>query len=194
MLDLVKEAVRGAGRVLEVAAGTGLVTIAVASEVQELIATDYASSMVKRLQSRLSEMGLANVVTQEADIYALKFPDACFDAVVAANVLHLVPHLDGALAALRRVLKPGGLLIAPTFCHDETKLAGLVSRALGLAGFPGHRRFTAASLTAALRQHHLTLTRAETIPGVIPIGYVQGAFSRAAAGSSSPQIVFTASR
>jgi ubiquinone/menaquinone biosynthesis C-methylase UbiE len=42
---------------------------------------------------------------------ALRFDDGTFDAVVAANVLHLVPDLPGALAALRRVLKPGGRII-----------------------------------------------------------------------------------
>ena len=50
-----------------------------------------------------------------------------FDAVVAANVLHLVPDLTGALAALRRVVKPGGRVIV-----GEQPNEGF-----GLAGFPG---------------------------------------------------------
>ena len=67
---------------------------------------------------------------------------------MAANVLHIVPNLDAALSSLTRVLKPDGIFIAPTFCHDETRLSWLVSRLLALTGFPGHRRFTVASLRA----------------------------------------------
>ena len=172
MLALTTEGVRGSARVLEVAAGTGLVTAALAREVGELVATDYAANMVARLQQRVTELKLANVRCEPADIYALRFPSASFDAVVAANVLHLVPDLPGALASLRRVLEPGGQLIAPTFLHDETTLSWLLSRALALTGFPAHRRLSAASLRAALESAGFTIERAETIPGPFPIGFV----------------------
>lgn len=174
MLELTTQAVRGSARVLEVAAGTGLVTAALAREVAELVATDYAANMVARLQQRVAELQLANVKCEPADIYALSFAPASFDAVVAANVLHLVPDLPGALASLRRVLLPGGKLIAPTFLHDETKLSWLLSRALALTGFPAHRRLSAASLRAALEGAGFTIQRAEIIPGPFPIGFVTG--------------------
>jgi hypothetical protein len=82
--------------------------------------------------------------------------------------------LDGAIAALRRVLKPGGRLIAPTFCHDETVTSRVVSRVLAITGFPNQRRFTAKSLGQALEGAGLQNTRTELLPGVIPIGYVEG--------------------
>ncbi len=88
-------------------------------------------------------------------------------------MLHLVPDLEGALAALVRVVKPGGRLIAPTYCHDETKLSWVVSRLLAITGFPGHRRFTAQTLRAAVEAAGVRITRAETLRGVIPIGYVE---------------------
>lgn len=108
MVELAGEATRGLGRVLEVAAGTGLVTPALAAGAAEVIATDYSAAMVAALERRVREAGVANVRCQQADLYALQFDDGTFDAVVAANVLHLVPDLPGALAALRRVVKPGG--------------------------------------------------------------------------------------
>lgn len=177
MVELAGGAVRGAPRVLEVAAGTGLVTRALARSAGEVVATDYAEAMVGTLEARVRGEGLTNVRCEQADLYALRFEPGSFDAVVAANVLHLVPDLPGALAALRRVLKPGGLLVAPTFCHDETALSWLVSRVLGVTGFPGHRRFTARTLRDALEAAGLRVGRAETIGGVLPIGYVEGTFT-----------------
>jgi len=176
MLELTCDALRGRERVLEVAAGTGLVTRAIAGAAGALIATDYANAMVDLLTRRVKELGLANVRCEQADIYALRFEPASFDAVVAANVLHLVPDLDGALAALRSVLKPGGKLIAPTFCHDETWLSAILSRGASLTGFPSHRRFTARSLRDALEARGATIDRAETLPGIVPIGYVEARF------------------
>jgi phosphatidylethanolamine/phosphatidyl-N-methylethanolamine N-methyltransferase len=174
MLELVAEAVRGKDRVLEVAAGTGLVTAVLAREAREVVATDYAGAMVERLQQRIRDEALQNVSAEQADLYALRFEAHAFDVVVAANVLHLVPDLPGALASLRRVVRPGGLLVLPTFCHDETTVSWLLSRVLAVTGFPGERRFTAASLTAALEARGIRLQRQETIPGPIPVKYVHG--------------------
>jgi phosphatidylethanolamine/phosphatidyl-N-methylethanolamine N-methyltransferase len=166
MLQLAVDTARGKARVLEVAAGTGLITTAIAPVVDELIATDYAAEMVTQLDARVRDARLDNVTCEQADLYELRFPDASFDAVFAANVLHLVPDLDRALASLRRVLKPGGILVAPTYLHRETIGASILSRVLALTGFPGHRRFDARDLQAALG--HATV---EVIPGPFPIGF-----------------------
>ena len=176
MVELAGDATRGLERVLEVAAGTGVVTPALAAGAREVVATDYSEAMVAALQQRVRVAGVTNVRCEHADLCALRFDDGTFDAVVAANVLHLVPDLPGALAALRRVLKPGGRIIAPTFCHDETALSWVVSRALAVTGFPGHRRFSAKSLRQALEAGRVCVTRAETLPGLIPVGYVEGTF------------------
>ena len=179
MLELIEEATSGAGRVLEVAAGTGLITPVLAAHAGQVVATDYAGAMVKRLQARVRSGGIANVTCARADIYALPFAAGSFDVVVAANVLHLLPDLPAALAALRRMLGADGVLVAPTFCHDETVVSRIVSRLLSLSGFPGQRRFSARSLREALESAGLVVKRAETLRGLLPIGYVDGAFAPA---------------
>ncbi|MGE0465262.1 MAG: class I SAM-dependent methyltransferase [Steroidobacteraceae bacterium] len=175
-IDLTVGAVKGSERVLEVAAGTGLITVAIAKVSKDVIATDYAGAMVNLLQRRVQQTGLSNVRCERADLYALRFNAGSFDAVIAANVLHLVPDLAAALAALRHVLRPGGRLVVPTFCHDETILSAIVSRVISLTGFPAHRRFTARSLRQALESAGLRVQHAETLPGIIPIGYADGVF------------------
>ncbi len=174
MLGLIGHAVRGASRVLEVAAGTGLVTAVLAREAASVISTDYSLEMVSMLTSRVRALGATNVKCEQADLYALPFDPGSFDAVIAANVLHLVPDLEGAIASLRRMLKPDGRLVAPTFCHDETVVSRTVSSLLAVTGFPGHRRFTLESLGASVEAAGLRLERVEVIPGLLPIGYVEG--------------------
>ena len=93
MLELTAAAVRGCDRVLEVAAGTGVVTTAIARSASTVVATDYAGAMVASLAQRVREAGLTNVVCEQANVYALRYRPGEFDAVVAANVLHLVPDL-----------------------------------------------------------------------------------------------------
>lgn len=176
MLELTSEAVRGKGRVLEVAAGTGIVTSAIARTCGSVVATDYASAMIESLGRRVQDDRLDNVTCEQADIYSLPYQAGEFDAVVAANILHIVPDLPGAIRALRKVTKPGGLLVAPTFCHDQTWFSWLASRIFSVSGFPGHRRFSLRSLESALEENGLDVIRSEVLPGLIPIGYVEARF------------------
>jgi ubiquinone/menaquinone biosynthesis C-methylase UbiE len=173
VLALVGEAVSGAGTVLEVAAGTGVLTLAIAPRVERVVATDYSDEMLGVLRAKVREAGLSNVESAQADIYSLPYPAESFDAVVAGNVLHLVPDLPSAIQSLLRVLRVGGKLLVPTFCHDDTLTARVVSRVFALAGQPMHRRFTTASLRNAVERHGARVVRAESVPGLIPIGYVE---------------------
>jgi phosphatidylethanolamine/phosphatidyl-N-methylethanolamine N-methyltransferase len=100
MLQLASESVRGKDKVLEVAAGTGIVTSAIAQASHSVIATDYAAAMVELLARRVSEAGFEKLTSEQADIYALSYQAGEFDAVVAANVLHLVPDLPFEVAGL----------------------------------------------------------------------------------------------
>jgi len=176
MLELTREAVIGTAVVLEVGAGTGIVTQVLARAAKSVVATDYSSAMVALLEERLRKNGVTNVWCQEADAYSLPFTPASFDAVIAANVLHLLPDLPGALKALRSLLRAGGRLVVPTFCHDQTVVSRALSRLLAITGFPGKRRFRMDTLRAALEGAGLVVTRMELIPGIIPIGYIEGCF------------------
>lgn len=169
-VELVAAAVSGAARVLEVASGTGLVSEVIAPVVGELLATDYASAMVEKTRARVGHR--SNVRCEVRDLYALGEPEGSFDAVVAANVLHLLPDLAGGLAAMRRVLRPGGRLVVPTYCHAQDTRARLVSAALALVSFPGQRRFDLEGLAKAVDAAGYTIGTRELVPGLLPIGFV----------------------
>ena len=172
MVDLVAKAGSTAREALEIGCGTGIVTSALARSAKHVVATDYSARMLATTDARLRDEGHTNVELAEANVEALPYLDGRFDVTVAANVLHLVPDVGKALAEIARVTRPGGLVIVPTYCHGETRLSRLVSRALAVTGFPGRRRLTLAALRGAVSEAGLRIEKEELLRGVLPIGFV----------------------
>lgn len=121
------------GRVLELGAGNGLNFEHYPSAVSEVVAVEPEAYLRER---GTQAAGQAPVPVQVVDGLAgrLPFEDASFDAGVASLVLCTVPDVDGALAELRRVIRPGGeLRFYEHVLAREPKLAR-VQRALTRSG------------------------------------------------------------
>lgn len=172
MTALASEDVSKRGKVLEVAAGTGLVTVAIARAATRVVATDRASEMLEVLRGRVADQGIENVEVKEADAVDLPFDDASFDGVVAANLLHLLPDPAKALAEARRVLRPSGVLVVPTFGHGHTSAARVISFVLRTAGLPVRSRFTQDSLVDLVESAGFRVTRSAVVPGLLPLVHV----------------------
>jgi SAM-dependent methyltransferase len=98
-------------RVLEIAAGTGVVTRAVADALDakvSIVATDLNQAMLNHGASVRSDK---NVVWQEADALDLPFEDESFDVVLCQFGVMFFPDRIKAYSETLRVLKPGGRYI-----------------------------------------------------------------------------------
>jgi ubiquinone/menaquinone biosynthesis C-methylase UbiE len=98
-------------RVLEVGAGPGLATDVLRRRAPWVVAVELDEALAGELRRRLAG-GNVEVVT--ADASALPFGGGSFSAVACFTMLHHVPSLaaqDRMLAELRRVLRPGGVLV-----------------------------------------------------------------------------------
>ncbi len=96
------------GRVLETAAGTGVLTRALASRLPanvSITATDLNEPMLTQAQKSLSDK---RVAWQQADALALPFDDGSFDAVACQFGAMFFPDRVKGFAEARRVLKSGG--------------------------------------------------------------------------------------
>jgi hypothetical protein len=71
-----------------------------------------------------------------------------------------------------RALRPNGVLVVPTYCHDQTTVARVVSTAMGMVGFPGQRRLTLDRLNELVTSGGFELRSSELLSGLLPIGYV----------------------
>ena len=142
--------------VLECACGTGLLSEGIARRCKSLIATDFSAKMLRQAERKCRKY--SNITWEQANILQLRFPDECFDVVVAANVIHLLEDPYKALQELDRVCKKGGRMIIPTYMNgtDRGTTTG-VSSAIGKVGADFKREFTLKSyqqfLTAAGYPH-----------------------------------------
>jgi ubiquinone/menaquinone biosynthesis C-methylase UbiE len=100
-------------RVLDVGAGTGLLTLALASAVEGVWALDVSDSMCDYLKAESARLGLEHVDVIRANATSVPLPSASVDLVVSNYCFHHLRDSDKdlALAELRRVLRPGGRLV-----------------------------------------------------------------------------------
>jgi ubiquinone/menaquinone biosynthesis C-methylase UbiE len=126
-------------KVLDVGCGTGSLSFALTrfADPGEISAIDYSPLFVAAATRRNTD---PRIKIQQADACSLPFADDTFDRALAMLVLHFVPEAGKAVAEMRRVVRPGGVVAAVVWDH--------------LGGMPGMRMMidTVAVLTEGGRQ------------------------------------------
>ncbi len=105
----------GAGpgkRFLDVAAGTGDSSLALARRGAEVISTDFTHAMLRLGPPKFARQGLAGLIwgSSDADAQGLPFRNACFDGLTISYGIRNVEHRPRAYGEFLRVLRPGGQL------------------------------------------------------------------------------------
>ena len=157
--------------VLEVATGTGLITCHIAQAVRHVTATDFSEPMINVAKKKHAP---ANVSFCVEDATALSFADNSLDAVIISNTLHIMPDPVHALSEIRRVVKPGGLLIAPTFSQPRTKNSGSFNASvLKLVGFRIYSQWTLEEYIAFISSNGFQVTRSQVLKAAFPLVYLE---------------------
>jgi len=167
----VEELVPNRARALDCAAGTGEFSLAAAKRAASVLCTDLSQPMLDRAAAKARRRGLTNISFALRDITALSDPDGSFDAVIAANVLHLLPQPEQALAELWRVTAPGGRLILPTYLQGKVgTAAGTLIKIYQGVGFHYEHAFTPETYRMLFEKNGYSLTALEVIPGRVSEG------------------------
>ena len=180
------------GRVLETAAGTGIVTRALASVLPEGVSIDSTDLNQPMLDYASSQLSSTRVTWRQVDAQSLPFPDGVFDAVLCQFGVMFFPDKLRAFSEAHRVLKPGGRFLFNVWDRIEAnEFADLVVKSVA-ALFPNnppmfltrtpHGHHDTAVLEAQLKAAGFTSVTAETFtresaapnPLSAATGYCQG--------------------
>ncbi len=112
-LDRIWDALRLSrdARVLDAGCGSGQWSIAFAERGARVTGIDLSPEMIRLARDAASARGL-DIEWRTGDVTRLADPLAVFDAIHARVLLQFVPDVPAALRELRRVLRPGGRLLA----------------------------------------------------------------------------------
>lgn len=131
--------IRAGEIVLELGPGAGTFTCGAAQRTGpsgQVHAIDIQPAMIARVEQRVRAAGLDNVTCHVASAYALPLADQSVDRAFLITVLPEIPDRLRALAELRRVLKPGGVLaVTEEFYDPDYLFEGETARLLTGAGY-----------------------------------------------------------
>jgi SAM-dependent methyltransferase len=169
MLDLA--GVRSGQRVLDVAAGAGEQTLAIARRVGpggSVLASDLSPRILELAAAEAQRAGLTNVSTKVMDGEQLTLPDASVDVVVSRVGLIYFPDQHRALTDMRRVLVPGGRVAAIVYSTPERNAffstpVSIIRRRANL-GAPPPASSSSATRSARSTKCWLASTRAAATP------------------------------
>ena len=158
--------------VLEVATGTGLIAVNIATSVRHVEATDFSPKMIETAKKKKAP---DNITFSVEDATALSFEDNSFDAVIISNALHIMPEPVKVLSNISRVLRPKGLLIAPTYSHGHISNStwNLNAKFLKLIGFETYSRWTPDEYVDFIRQNGFQVGRWQVLSAAFPLVYLE---------------------
>lgn len=159
-------------RILEVATGTGLIALEIAKSGLRIDAIDISSKMIEEAQKKAHHEGLENINFSVQSAYHLDFDQDLFDAAICANALHVMEHPGKALTEIRRVLKPRGKLIAPTYCHGQSVKTRIISGFMGIAGFKAYEKYSIDGFKQFVEDNGYRICSERLFDDAIPLCYV----------------------
>lgn len=106
-------------RFLDVAAGTGGLSLPAARLGAHVLATDWSAAMIERFERRVRDEGLRHAEGRVMDAHALDLPDDTFDVTGSQFGVMLVPDQPTALREMVRVTKSGGRVVLVAYGSPE---------------------------------------------------------------------------
>lgn len=159
--------------VLEVGTGTGIIAFEISQKVRKVHATDISPSMIHAaLEKANKNPNRDKIEFSIQDAYSLRFDENMFDVCIVANALHIMQKPQEALKEAQRVLKPEGVLIAPTFCHGENIRSRIISRIMGLFGFEAYHKFTIEEFYHFIEKSGFEILKKQILRGNPPLVYL----------------------
>ena len=154
--------------VLELACGSGQLSFNLSKYAKNWIGTDFSEQMILEARKRGEN---ENLTFEVADATSLSFSDGEFNCVVIANALHIMPEPDEAMREIYRVLKPNGILSAPTFLWKEGTQSKFKKWIMSVVGFKMYQEWNKKQFKDFIEKYGFSVVEMNLIHGgLAPIG------------------------
>ena len=154
--------------VLELGCGTGSTALELAAGVARYLGTDVSPQMIAIAQAKLTEQSPSQLSFAVQGAGAL--PEGSHDVILALNLLHLLPDLEGVLRRIYQALPPGGVFIAKTgLLKDGLLILPWIIPVMRLVGkAPYVRNLGEAELLDMLKTVGFSVEETLVQPGMVP--------------------------
>ena len=130
----------GAGTILDVACGPGIITTALAEKARAVVAFDLTPEMLEHARRRCAKAGRTNVTFKEGSATDLPFAAGSFDGVVTRLAIHHFTELRRVFDEMFRVLRPDGTLVVADVVSSENPDESGLQNAIETLRDPSHVR------------------------------------------------------
>jgi ubiquinone/menaquinone biosynthesis C-methylase UbiE len=148
------------GAMLDVGCGAGHLSFVLAPLFDRVLATDLSPSMLATVRATADQRRLPQIEVMEASAEMLPFGGGTFDLVCSRYSAHHWRDLPAALQEMRRVARPGGMLLMIDLLGEESPVVDTHLQAIELLRDPSHVRDYSLSQwrrqleTAGFALHH----------------------------------------
>lgn len=147
---------------VEIGAGTGQFSVAVAPACGRVVAVDVSAPMLERLRAKVADLGLGNVEVLRAGFLSYEHAGEPADFVYSRYALHHLPDFWKALALsrLRQMLRPGGILRLwdVVYDFDPAQAEERIEAWCATGGKSVEAEWSRAELEEHVRDEHSTFT------------------------------------
>ena len=156
--------------VLDFACGTGITTIELAKQVQEIHAIDISRDMISFATNKTRKHSINNVRYSVCDIMSNEIKENSFDVVLAFNVLHFLTNTDEVLERIRQLVKDDGLFISVTDCSGEKKtIISTIQSFLSRSGvIPYMKEYTINELESVITKAGFSILETDNLYDIPP--------------------------
>ena len=168
MIDKVLELTPHEANVLELACGTGNISLAIAGKVNTILCTDISDNMLKVALRKAKRRKIKNISFENSSIFDTGKKDQSFDVVIASQIIHLISQPHTACEEIKRVTKRIAILAIPLL-KEGTFFGKFLISIYRLFGFAPKQTFDRISCAAFLEKIGFENCECHIIKGRIPL-------------------------
>ena len=165
-INTVKDYVDKDSFVIELAGGTGEISVRIVNKVKKVICTDISEKMLKVARKKANN--ISNISFEVCDIYSMGFANNTFDILIASQVLHLLDNPKKAISEIVRVTK-NKIILPVCLLKDIKGFAKLQVSIWKLLGFKPKYTFDKEGYIEFLENYGLKIIEYTVVEGAMPI-------------------------